>query len=72
MKNIQIPTKELDPDRDRLLTMASLGKRWDINPKVARKRLKRFNAPVVKFNPRTLSVRFSDVIRIEKDATVYA
>jgi hypothetical protein len=57
---------------DKLLSMSALAMRWGIHPKVARQRLKKLNAPVIKFNLRTCYVRASWVERLEKEATVNA
>jgi len=59
------------PDfEERLLGSQELGRRWSEHPKVAYKRAITLGARPVRFNARTIKFRLSEIIRIEKEATV--
>jgi hypothetical protein len=58
------------PHQDRILSIATLGERWDIHPKVALKRARQLGLPIVRFNARSFGVKLSAVIKAEQEATV--
>ena len=60
----------LEPHQDRILSMAVLGERWGIHPKIALNRAKKLNLPIVRFNARSLGVKLSAVLKAELEASV--
>jgi hypothetical protein len=60
----------IEPHQDRVLSIATLGERWDIHPKVALKRAKQLGLPIVRFNARSFGVKLSAVLKAEQEATV--
>jgi hypothetical protein len=60
----------LQPHEDRILSMAVLGERWGIHPKIALNRAKKLNLPIIRFNARSLGVKLSAVLKAEQEATV--
>jgi hypothetical protein len=60
----------LEPHQDRILSIATLGERWDIHPKVALKRARQLGLPIIQFNARSLGVKLSAVLKAEQAATV--
>ena len=57
------------PESDLLLPLAKLGQRWACHPTSALKRAVALGIPIVKFNRRAYSVRLSDIIRAEEEAS---
>jgi hypothetical protein len=68
VKNHDVST--IPPSEDRILPFSRLGNRWYCHPKVAAKRAKELGLEIVRFNSRALGVRLSDVLRVEREATV--
>jgi hypothetical protein len=64
------PCVILEPHQDRILSMAVLGERWGIHPKIALNRAKKLNLPIVRFNARSLGVKLSAVLKAEQEASV--
>jgi len=56
----------LPPEKDVLLTFATLGRRWECHPQVAQKRAIELGIPILKFNQRAFPVRLSDVLLAEE------
>ena len=55
---------------EKFYTFAMLAGRWGVNQKVAARRAKALRLPLVRWNSRTASVRLSDILRAEQEATV--
>jgi hypothetical protein len=67
---VRTETPPLPPAEDIILSMAALGRRWDIHPKVACKRAKALGMPLIHFNSRSIGVKLSAVLKAEQEATV--
>jgi hypothetical protein len=63
-------TVTIEPHQDRVLSIATLGERWEIHPKVALKRARQLGLPILRFNARSFGVKLSAVLKAEQDATV--
>jgi hypothetical protein len=63
-------TVTIEPHQDRVLSIATLGERWDVHPKVALKRARQLGLPIIQFNARSFGVKLSAVLKAEQEATV--
>jgi hypothetical protein len=54
------------PD-DKVLPIASLGRRWNSHPRVASERVKQHGLRVIRFNARSFGVNLSEVLRLEQE-----
>jgi hypothetical protein len=62
-------TVTIEPHQDRILSIATLGERWDIHPKVALRRARQLHLPIIQFNARSFGVKLSDILKAEAEAT---
>jgi hypothetical protein len=58
-------------ESDKLLTLAQLADRWQLNEDVARRRAKAACIPFVRLSRKIVRVRLSDVLRLEADAIAH-
>jgi hypothetical protein len=58
----------IESHKDYILPMSALGERWLCHPRVALRRAKAQGVPLIRWNQRVISVRFSDVLAAERAA----